>query len=132
MDKFTLLLAMVSLLFALVLLVLLYVWLARPKKGGMDQSKAPETFESLSAIIHSSLERQIKALNHAADRILSRFITIGEYPPYEELIRGVCTHPNTDSKLVSRFEKQLRDANPKFKEKIAKTLKEGLAKRDKK
>jgi len=131
MDKFTLLLAMAGLLFTLVLLVLLYVWLARPKKGDMNQNKAPETFESLCAIIHSSVSTN-QALNHAADRILSRFITIGEYPRYEALIRDVCTHPNTDSKLVSRFEKQLRDANPKFKEKIAKTLKEGLAKRDKK
>ncbi len=131
MDKFTLLLVMVGLLFTLILLVLLYVWLARPKKGDMDQSKAPETFESLSAVIHSSTSTN-QALNHAADAILSRFSTIGEYPQYEALIRGICTHANTDSKLVSRFEKKLRDANPKFKEKIAKTLKEGLAKRDKK
>jgi hypothetical protein len=55
-----------------------------------------------------------------------------EYHHYENLIHGVCVHPNTDSKLVSRFEKRLRDANPNFKEKIQKTLKEGLSKRDKK
>lgn len=131
MDKFTLLLAMAGLLLALVVLVLLYVWLARPKKSDVGENKAAETFESLCAIIHSSASSN-QALNHAVNRILNRFGLIEEYPSYEALIRGICTHPNTDSKLVSRFEKQLRDANPKFKEKIQKTLKEGLAKRDKK
>ncbi|MGZ8547315.1 MAG: hypothetical protein ACXW33_01740 [Sulfuricurvum sp.] len=91
----------------------------------------PETFESLSAIIHSKTSTN-KALNHAADVILSRFGSIGEYSRYETLIKEICTHANTDSKLVSQFEKSLREANPKFKEKIQKTLKEGLAKRDKK
>jgi len=131
MDKFTLLITMVGLLFTLIFLVFVYVWIGRTKKSIASDVRAPETFESLSAIIQSSVSTN-QALNHAADAILSRFSTIGEYPRYEALIKGICTHPNTDSKLVSRFEKQLRDANPKFKEKIAKTLKEGLAKRDKK
>lgn len=131
MNTFTLLVIMLSLLFALVVLVLLYVWMGRTKMNNADNTNAPETFESLSAIILSSASTN-KALNHAIDMILSRFGSIGEYSRYEVLIRGVCIHKNTDSKLVSRFEKQLRDANPKFKEKIQKTLKEGLAKRDKK
>lgn len=131
MDTFTLLITMVSLLFVLLLLVLIYVWMGRSKKNGAGETNVPETFESLCAIIHSSVSTN-QALNQAADRILSRFGSIGEYPHYEALIRGICTHANTDSKLVSRFEKSLRDANPKFKEKIQKTLKEGLAKRDKK
>lgn len=131
MDKFTLLITMVSLLFSLIFLVLIYVWMTRTKKSVARDAKAPETFESLCAIIHSSKSTN-QALNHAADSILSRFGSIGEYSLYETLIKGICTHQNTDSKLVSRFEKSLRDANPKFKEKIQKTLKEGLAKRDKK
>ena len=131
MDTFTLLITMASLLLALILLVLIYVWMTRTKKSVVSDTKAPETFESLSAIIHSSVSTN-QALNHAADTILKRFGTISDYPHYEALIMGICTHANTDSKLVSRFEKQLRDQNPKFKEKIQKTLKEGLAKRDKK
>jgi hypothetical protein len=122
---------MIGLLFTLIVLVLIYVWLGRTKKSDVDNINVPETFESLSAIIHTSVSTN-QALTHAADAILKRFVTIGDYPHYEALIMGICTHPNTDSKLVSRFEKSLRDANPKFKEKIQKTLKEGLAKRDKK
>jgi hypothetical protein len=121
----------VSFLFALVLSVLIYIVAGRPKKSTEDDSTVPETFESLCAIVDSPVSTN-KALNHAIDVILSRFIAIGDYSHYDALIRGVCTHKNTDSKLVSRFEKQLRDANPKYKEKIQKTLKEGLAKRDKK
>ena len=131
MDKFTLLITIVSLLFALIFLVFVYVWMTRTKKSVIGDVKAPETFESLSAIIHASKSTN-QALNHAADIILSRFGSIGDYSHYETLIKEICTHANTDSKLVSRFEKSLRVANPKFKEKIAKTLKEGLAKRDKK
>jgi Na+-transporting methylmalonyl-CoA/oxaloacetate decarboxylase gamma subunit len=131
MDTFTLVITAVSLLFALIFLVFVYVWMTRTKKSVVNDAKAPETFESLSAIIHSGTSTN-QALNYAADTILKRFGTIGDYPHYEVLIKGICTHANTDSKLVSRFEKSLRDANPKFKEKIQKTLKEGLAKRDKK
>ncbi|MCX6060723.1 MAG: hypothetical protein NT103_00505 [Campylobacterales bacterium] len=131
MDTFTLLITMASLLLALILLVLIYVWMTRTKKSIAGDAKAPETFESLSAIIHSSASTN-QALNHAVDTILSRFGSIGDYSHYETLIKEICTHANTDSKLVSRFEKSLRNANPKFKEKIQKTLKEGLAKRDKK
>jgi len=131
MDTFTLLMTMASLLMVLILLVLIYVWMTRTKKSVISDAKAPETFESLSAIIHSPVSTN-KALTHAVDVILSRFITIGDYSLYDILIRKICTHQNTDSQLVSNFEKKLRDANPKFKEKIQKTLKEGLAKRDKK
>lgn len=131
MDTFTLVITVVSLLFSLILLVLIYVWMTRTKKSVVSDVKAPETFESLSAIIHSGKSTN-QALNHAVDTILKRFGTISDYPLYEALIKGICTHANTDSKLVSRFEKQLRDTNPRFKEKIQKTLKEGLAKRDKK
>lgn len=128
MDKFTLLIIIVSSLFSLLLFVFIYVWMTRIKKSVIVDVKAPETFESLSLIIHTKTSTN-QALNHAADVILKRFVTIGDYPHYEALIKGICTHANTDSKLVSRFEKSLRDANPKFKEKIQKTLKEGLAKR---
>jgi uncharacterized membrane protein YraQ (UPF0718 family) len=131
MDTFTLLMSLIGLLFTLIVLVFVYVWMSRTKKNDVDDVNVPETFESLSSIIHSPASTN-KALTHAVDVILSRFITIGDYSLYDVLIRGICTHQNTDSQLVSHFEKKLRDANPKYKEKIQKTLKEGLAKRDKK
>lgn len=131
MDKFTLLLILVGLLFTLIVLVLLYVWIGRSKKNSIDDASAPETFESLEAIIHTSSSTN-KALTHAVDTILERFATIGDYSRYEVLIETICLHPNTDSKLVSRFEKSLRMANPKYKEKIQKALREGLTRRDKK
>ncbi|HEX5710159.1 MAG TPA: hypothetical protein VFX68_02350 [Sulfuricurvum sp.] len=135
MNPFTLLLALVGLIFALILLVFLYVWMDRGEKNGThgadNDPETFETFESLEAIIYHRASTN-KALNSAADTILRRFGTIDDYFRYEELIKRLCVHPNTDSRLVSRFEKRLRDGNPKFKEKIQKALKEGLMKRDEK
>lgn len=125
MDVLTLFFAVVALLFMLILLVFLYVWLGRTQT---TETAEPETFESLCRVIYAHTATN-KALNYAADTILNRFGTIQEYTVYEKLLKALCLHANTDSALVSRFEKILRDNNPKFKEKIQKTLKEGLSKR---
>jgi len=130
MNEFTLLLALAGLLLFLLLSVLAYVVFSRPKKAVVDIA-IPLTFEQLSSIIHLDSSRNIE-LNVASQDILKRFITIEQYEPYEAILKKLCTHPNTDSKLVSLFEKTLREANPKFKDKLGKTLKEGLGKRDKK
>jgi hypothetical protein len=130
MDEFALVLTLVGLLLFLLLFVLLFVILHRPKKVVIDVI-APPTFEQLSAIIFLDTSRNIE-LNVASQDMLKRFGVIEEYGPYEAVLKKLCTHPNTDSKLISLFEKTLREANPKFKDKLGKTLKEGLGKRDKK
>lgn len=132
MDKVTLLLTLVGLLFFLILLVFFYIMMGRkPKLPEVRDPSIPLTFEQLEAIIYLPASSNA-ALNSAAKEILKRFISIGEFSHYRKLIEAICTHANTDSKLISDFEKQLRDANPKHKEEIRKALKEGLAKRDKK
>lgn len=131
MDKVTLVLTLIGLLFSSMVLVFLYIVLGRPKKSVVNESNEPLTFKQLEAIIHSSSSTN-KALNSAANEILSRFISISDISHYQKLIEAISTHANTDSNLISSFEKRLRDANPKYKEDIRKALKEGLAKRDKK
>jgi hypothetical protein len=131
MDKVTLVLTLIGLLFASMVLVFLYIVIGRPKKSVVSVPNEPLTFKQLEAIIHSASSSN-KALNSAADEILSRFISISDISHYQRLIEAISTHANTDSKLISDFEKRLRDANPKYKEDIRKALKEGLAKRDKK
>lgn len=130
MDEFTLLVALAGLLFFLLLFVLAYVLFTRPKKATAN-ANVPLTFEQLSSVINTDTTTN-KALNDAVNEILSRFVTIDNYNNYEALLKKLCTHPHTDSKMVSLFEKTLREANPKFKDKLGKTLKEGLGKRDKK
>ncbi len=133
MDPFALFIAMISLLFALILLVLVYVWLGRTKSA--DAEKVPETFESLQELINHT-DSNNKQINHAVTVLIEKFIHIGsgarDYAHYEAMLERLCFHPNTDSKVILRFEKALREANPKFKEKIEKALKQGLSKRDKK
>lgn len=133
MEPFTLLIAMISLLFASILLVVVYVWLGRTKSAGV--AKVPETFESLQELINHSASSN-KQINHAVSVLIEKFIHIGEgtrdYVHYEAMIERLCFHANTDSKVILRFEKALREANPKFKEKIEKALKHGLSKRGKK
>lgn len=67
----------------------------------------------------------------AVDMILKRYGVIGEggnsLRIYELLIEMLCLHPNTDAKLVLRFEKGLRMANPKYISEIERSLAQGLS-----
>lgn len=130
MDKVTLLLIMMGLLFTLIFLVLLYVWVSRTKKA--PDAQAADTFESLQSLI-SDVSTSNNDLARAVEVLIEKFIQIGEgtrdYSHYEALIEKLCIHPHTDSKVVLRFERALRSANPRFKEKIEKALKHGLSHR---
>jgi len=134
MDKTTPLLIMGTLLVVLILLVMLYVWIGRSKRKVVPEIIVPVTFESLQAIIHhpSSTNRE---LNHAVNTIIERFIDVGSgnrgFEKYASLLKKLCTHPHTDSKIILQFEKALRVANPRYKEEVEKALSLGLAERDK-
>ena len=130
MDKFTLLLIMVGLLFTLVFLVLLYVWVTRTKR--VPDTQVAETFESLQALI-SDASASNKDLTRAVEVMIEKFLQIGtgtrDYTHYEALIERLCLHSHTDSKMILRFERALCSANPRYKEKIERALKRGLAHR---
>ncbi|MFA6143563.1 MAG: hypothetical protein WCW84_00665 [Sulfurimonas sp.] len=134
MDKTTPLLIMGTLLVVLILLVVLYVWIGRSKKKIIPETIVPVTFESLQAVIHHSSSTN-SDLNHAVTLIIKRFIDVGsgnrEFETYASLLKKLCTHPNTDSKIILQFEKALRAANPRYKEEVEKALKLGLQLRDK-
>ena len=131
MDKTTLILIMAGLLVLLVVLVAVYVIMGRSKETARSSSETAITFESMSSIINRSSTNNTE-LNRAVDTILERYGNITDFEPYGALLERVCTHPNTDSKVILRFQKALITANPKYKEQIEKRLKLGLAERDKK
>ncbi len=134
MDKTTPLLVMGTLLVILIFLVVLYVWIGRSKRKSVPEIIVPVTFESLQAIIHHSSSTNGE-LNHAVNIIIKRFIDVGSgergFEKYASLLKKLCTHPHTDSKIILHFEKALRAANPRYKEEVEKALKLGLELRDK-
>lgn len=136
MDKTTPLLIMGTLLIILIFLVWIYVWIGRAKKrivANIEQPIVPVTFESLQSIIHNPSSTNSE-LNNAVDILLEKFIIIGsesrksEY--YSSMLEKLCIHPNTDSKVILRFEKRLRIENPHYKEELENALRLGLAERD--
>lgn len=133
MDTLTLFLILVGLLFLLILLVGVYVWMNRSKPLASEEGK-PLDFGELKALIYNKLSDN-KALNSAVSEIIERFVSIdGKARTIEEftsLIETLCFHPNTDSKVILKFDKALRAANPRYKERIEKSIKSGLAERDK-
>ncbi len=126
----TLILTMVGLLFLLIILVFMYVWIARTRKSVPPTIEAIETFESLSAIIKNRAS-SAQTLHHAVEMILARFgsITPQNIRHYKDLIEALCVHPHTDSKLILRFEKTLRAQNAQFEHDIEHALAVGLATR---
>jgi len=132
MDKTTPLLIMGTLLVVLIVLVVLYVWIGRSKRKGVEDVDVPVTFASLQAVIHHPSSTNGE-LNDAVNIILEKFIEVGStergFEKYASLLQTLCTHPHTDSKVILKFEKALRTANPQYKEEIGKTLRLGLAQR---
>lgn len=126
----TLILTMVGLLFLLIILVFIYVWIARTRKSEPTLIETIETFESLSAIIKNRAS-SAQTLHHAVEMILAHFgsITPQSIRHYKDLIEALCVHPHTDSKLILRFEKTLRLQNAQFEHDIEHALAVGLATR---
>lgn len=126
MDKITLILIMAGLLVLFIVLVSIYVWIGRSKKEVPASLQAVVTFEGLCALIHNRSASN-EQLNDAVDTIIERYVHIEDFRVYASLLEALCVHPNTDSKVILRFQKALIIANPKLKDQIEKTLKLGLA-----
>lgn len=126
----TLILTMVGLLFLLIGLVFVYVWISRARKHAIPLVEPVETFETLSAILQSPASSNAQ-LHNAVSRILERFSHIDSHQlsKYKHLVEAVCVHAQSDSKLVLRFEKGLRSANPTYNSEIEHALSVGLASR---
>lgn len=130
MITVNLILTIVGLLFLLIALVALYVWGSKKNTAQAAPTPQLETFETLSHIITSTSSSKAD-LNHAVEAILSQFSHIDSHTiaKYMHLLEALCVHPHTDSKLILRFEKTLRIANPAFSDEIEKALAIGLATR---
>lgn len=126
----TLILTMVGLLFLLIALVFLYVWSSRLRRSKSAVLEPIETFESLCALLRDPRTPNGE-LHRAVSVISDRYCAISPQTigAYQKAIEALCTHPHTDSKLVIRFEKALRAANPHFTHEIERSLAIGLAKR---
>lgn len=131
MDKTTLILIMAGLLVLFIVLVFIYVWIGRSKKEMHVSTQAVITFEGMCALIHNYSTSNAQ-LNNAVDTIIERYVHIEDLRVYASLLEALCVHPNTDSKVILRFQKALIRANPNLKDQIEKTLKLGLAGRNKK
>lgn len=126
MDKTTLMLGLAGLLVLFIVLVAIYVWIGRSKKEEHASPQAIVTFEDICALIHNRSTSNTE-LNGAVDTIIGRYSHIEDFRVYAALLEALCVHPNTDSKVILRFQKALITANPNLKDQIEKTLKLGLA-----
>ncbi|MDD5210831.1 MAG: hypothetical protein PHV62_00310 [Sulfuricurvum sp.] len=125
MDKITLVFVMAGLLLLFIALVSIYVWSAR-KKAAPINSEAVMTFETMCEVINKNSSSNAQ-INHAVDAIIERYSHIDDFRVYGALLEMLCTHPQTDSKVILRFQKALITANQDFKDQIEKRLKLGLA-----
>lgn len=132
MDKTTLFLVLLGLLILLIVLVAIYVSMQRKSKPIEVEEGTVVTFKSLQAII-ANTSTSNQELNRTVDTLLEQYHKIGEgqhdFTYYASMIESLCIHPNTDSKMILRFQKALIKANPRFKDQIEKTLKLGLSER---
>lgn len=127
----TLILTLVGLLFLLIALVFVYVWIGRTRQPSPESLETVETFESLRGIINNRSSTNTQ-LHRAVTMMLERFGRIDPHHAgaYQHMLETLCVHPHTDSKLILKFEKALRETNPAFTHEIEQALAIGLAARD--
>lgn len=125
-----LILILVGLLFLLIALVFIYVWIGRTSESGASELETIETFESLREVVTNRASTNAQ-LGRAVTIITERFARIDPHriAVYKQMIEALCVHPHTDSKLILRFEKTLREVNPAYSHDIDQALAIGLAAR---
>ncbi len=131
---------------SLILLILVFLYINNRKKNAkhkeLKSSKTsqsarktiPPTFELLKRIIKDNKTSMLEL----EDAITDLMQYYGEIPPkrgltpdkmfseYATLLIAVCRHKNTNTKIVVKFDKQLREKNPLYASNIDEMLQRGL------
>ena len=100
----------------------------------IQKSKMPHDLESLKKIIRNKKSSAIQ-LSEALDLIIKYHGEIHpklgirahpEFDNYMEIIIRLCRHPRADSKMVVKFDKELRAKNPDYEKDINDAITKGL------
>ena len=100
----------------------------------IQESKMPHDLESLKKIIKNK-KSSASQLSEALDLIIKYHGEIHpklgirahpEFDHYMEIIIRLCRHPRADSKMVVKFDKELRAKNPDYEKDINDAITKGL------
>ena len=98
------------------------------------QPKLPHDFESLRKIIKNK-KSSVAQLEEALDLIIKYHGEIHpklgvrahpEFDYYMEIIIRLCHHPHANSKMIVKFDKELRERNPDYEKDINDMITKGL------
>lgn len=104
------------------------------EKVAIQELKIPHDLESLKKIIKNKRSSAIE-LSEALDLIIKYHGEIHpklgirvhpEFDHYMEIIIRLCRHPRADSKMVVKFDKELRAKNPDYEKNINDAITKGL------
>ncbi len=126
----------------IILALLLYFLLYTPKKKKKQVLKKPQpskrasipTLKALVAIIKDK-KTTTEELSDTIDSILKHYGTIHpklgvrihpDFKIYGAIMLRICHHPNTNKKIILKFDKELRVKNPAYTQEINDFLTKGL------
>ncbi|MDQ7045550.1 MAG: hypothetical protein Q9M32_06545 [Sulfurimonas sp.] len=122
-------LVIIGLFLVLLLAVLLGVFFlqTKNKKASLQNTqKLPDiSLESLLKKIESKASTR-QELKDTLDLVLEHFGNIDNFSLYENIIRAIILHPNTNKNLILEFDKELSKRNPEYKKRISDTLTDAL------
>ncbi len=107
---------------------------SKNKKVLSPEPKIPHDFESLRTIIKNKKSSALQ-LSEALDLIIKYHGEIHpklgirahpEFDNYMDVIIRLCRHPRADSKMVVKFDKELRAKNPTYEKDINDAITKGL------
>lgn len=128
----SLILIMAGLSVILIILVLFYVNAGKTRKRESDQVSEVLDFHAIQSIVARKNSSKTQ-LYEAIDILIRDYSRVNHERPigaYVSIVEALCVHPQTDSRLILRLEKELRMANIEQEEKIDQALKRGLEARD--
>ncbi len=130
-----------AIVLTVILFILIYFLFKKPtkkkkksKKINKQKSKKPIDLKSLSAIIKNP-NTDTNTLEETLNKILKYHgnipakIGTNNHPNfimYEDIVFAICRHPNTKSKLITKFTSELEKRNESYKGQINDALTRGL------
>jgi len=130
-----------AIVLTIILFILLYFLFKKPtkkkkksKKKKHHKTKTPTDLKYLSSIIKNK-NTDMQKLEDTLNLVLKyhgdipKKVGINNHPNfimYEDIIFAICRHPNTKSKLITKFTSELEKRNESYKGQINDALTRGL------
>ena len=111
-----------------ILIFFLFQQRKKVKKKRIPQTESIPTLTSLLLIIQDK-KSTTEQLTKSLETIIEYYGIIENIDIYSDILYRICKHPQTQTALILKFDKELRKRNPNYQKEINSAISKGLSSR---